>query len=152
MTTSNNTTKRNTIFTVEFIKKTITGTKTAFNKAGHILEPEYAELAALVSRHPDFTLVIKEPKKRTTKKKESYKGLDYDMMEKYLGIMENSKSLLSEYESVKRMAKSKGISVYPVTKKWFLNKFEDFKMSEAKKAITQHCVDAAENNDECTAA
>ena len=72
MTTSNNNTKRNTIFTVDFIKKTITGTKTAFNKAGHISEPEYAELAALVSHHPDFTLVIKEPKKRTTKKKESY--------------------------------------------------------------------------------
>ena len=45
---------------------------------------------------------------------------------------------MKEYEGAKKMAKDIGSSVYPFTKKWFLGRFKDFNVEDAKTAISDH--------------
>ena len=129
-------------FTVNFFDNTISGTKASFNKASKGNGPAYEELTALIARHPDFTLVVKEPKKHTTKAKRTYNGMDFDFMEAYIETRVNAEQIMAEYEAVKKMAEDSGISVYPFTKKWFLGEFdsngEGFDMEQAKKEIANH--------------
>ena len=129
-------------FVVDFFNSKIIGTKASFNKASKGNGPAYEELTALIARHPDFTLVVKEPKKHTTKAKRTYNGMDFDFMEAYIETRVNAEQIMAEYEAVKKMAEDSGISVYPFTKKWFLGEFdsngEGFDMEQAKKEIANH--------------
>ena len=128
-------------FTLNFFDKTITGTKASFNKANKGFGPEYEELTSKMAAHPDFTLVVKEQKTKTTKSKRTYEGMDYKFMEDYIATFEDA-SLMKKYEAVKKMADDCGTKAYPLTKKWFLGKFgtedEGFDMAAAKEAIAQH--------------
>ena len=136
-----NTTTSSVRFTINFFNKTITGTKASFNKAGKGFGPEYEELTSKMAAHPDFTLVVKEQKTKTTKAKRTYEGMDYKFMEDYIATFEDA-SLMKKYEAVKKMADDCGTKAYPLTKKWFLGKFgtedEGFDMAAAKEAIAQH--------------
>lgn len=127
-------------FTIDFFKKTITGTKARFDKAGKGFGAEYEELTAKMAAHPDFELRVKEQKVKTTKSKRTYEGLDFSFMEAYIGTLNNAKDMMAEYKAVKNMAESHGTKVYPLTKKWFLDKFgtedEGFDMAAAKERIT----------------
>ena len=129
-------------FTVNFFDNTISGTKASFNKASKGNGPAYEELTALIARHPDFKLVVKEQKKRTTKAKRTYNGMDFDFMKAYIRTRVNAEQIMAEYEAVKKMAEDSGISVYPFTKKWFLGEFdsngEGFDMEQAKKEIADY--------------
>lgn len=127
-------------FVINFVDKTITGTKASFDKAGKGEGAIYEELAAKVAAHPDFELIVKEQKKRSNKAKQTYDGLNFDLMDKFIAIQENSESLMRAYKGAKKMAKDTGSSVYPFTKKWFLGQFESFDVAEAKKAISDHNV------------
>ena len=131
-------------FSVNFFDGTISGTKASFNKASKGNGPAYEELTALIARHPDFKLVVKEPKKHTTKAKRTYNGMDFDFMEAYIETSVNDEQIMAEYEAVKKMAEDSGISVYPFTKKWFLGEFdsngEGFDMEKAKKEIADYRV------------
>lgn len=130
------------IFTVDFFNSTISGTKTSFNKASKGNGPAYEELTNLIARHPNFKLVVKEPKKQSTKAKRTYNGMDFDFMEAYIETRVNADQLMKEYKAVKKMAKDCGMSVYPFTKNWFLGEFdadkEGFDMDEAKKEIAAY--------------
>ena len=135
-----NTKKNVARFVINFVDKTITGTKASFNKAGKGEGAIYEELAAKIAAHPKFKLVVKEQKKRSNKAKQTYDGLNFDLMEKFIAIQDDSESLMRAYEGAKKMAKDTGSSVYPFTKKWFLGQFESFDVAEAKKAISDHNV------------
>ena len=138
----------NVRFTIDFINKSIIGTKSSFNKAGKGFGAEYEELAAKMAAHPDFKLVEKEQKHKSTKAKRTYDGLDFDFMEAYIEIQPASEKLKNEYESVKQMAANCGTSKYPMTKKWFLGKFgtedQPFDMEQARKDITDYRIQQAE--------
>ena len=125
-------------FTLNFFDKTITGTKASFNKANKGFGPEYEELTSKMAAHPDFTLVVKEQKTKTTKAKRTYEGMDYKFMEDYIATFEDE-TMVKAYKAVKQMAKDCGTKSYPLTKKWFLAKFSDmdgvFDMEAAKKDI-----------------
>ena len=129
-------------FSVDFFNTKITGTKASFNKASKGNGPAYEELTALIARHPDFKLVVKEPKKHTTKAKRTYNGMDFPFMEAYIQTRVNAEQIMAEYEAVKQMAEAANISVYPFTKKWFLGEFdsngEGFDMEQAKKEIADY--------------
>ena len=138
----------NVRFTIDFINKSIIGTKSSFNKAGKGFGDEYEELAAKMAAHPDFKLVEKEQKHKSTKAKRTYDGLDFDFMEAYIEIQPASEKLKNEYESVKQMAANCGTSKYPLTKKWFLGKFgtedQPFDMEQARKEIADYRIQQAE--------
>lgn len=147
-----NTTKKNANvrFVIDFINKTITGTRASFNKASKGYGPEYEELAEKIAKHPDFKLDIKEQKSRSNKVKKTYDGLNFPFMEAYISTLENAEALTKEYEEVKSMAKNTGSKLYPFTKKWFLRKFgteeKPFDMAEAKEAIYQFRINQAQGN------
>ena len=135
-----NTTTSSVRFTLDFFKKTITGTKASFNKANKGFGPEYEELTSKMAAHPDFTLEVKEQKHKTTKSKRTYDGLDFTFMEDFISTLTNAKEMMAEYKAVKKMADDCGTKAYPLTKKWFLGKFgtedEGFDMAAAKERIT----------------
>lgn len=124
-------------FTVDFFTKKIIGTKASFDKARRYSSSEYKELCGLMSDNPDFEIVVKEIKQN--KSKQSYKKLDFKFIESYISIQPDAEKIMREYEAIKISAKSLGRSVYPDTKRWFLEKFssEDkpFDMDEATREI-----------------
>ena len=137
-------------FIIDFTKKQIIGTKASFNKAGKGEGEIYTELATKMAAHPDFKLEIKEQKKRVAKAKQTYDGLNFDLMEKYIGIQKDSESLMLAYNGAKKMAKDTGSSVYPFTKKWFLGQFENFDVAEAKKEISDYYISLVDKNTAAT--
>ncbi len=147
MNTTTTSSKSAVRFTLNFFDKTITGAKASFNKANKGFGPEYEELTAKMAAHPDFTLVIKEQKAKTTKSKRTYEGMDYKFMEDYIATFEDA-SMVKEYEAVKQMAENCGTKAYPLTKKWFLSKFSDmeggFDMEAAKKDIADYRIAKAQ--------
>lgn len=142
-----NKTTSKTHFTYDFFKKTISGTKASFNKANKGVGAEYEELTRMMAAQPTFTLVIKEQKKKATKAKRTYDGLDYKFMEDYIATFEDD-ILSNTYESVKKLAKDQGLAVYPMTKKWFLARFsseeEGFDMNAGREKITSYLITQAE--------
>ena len=137
MTTSNKNTAR---FTIDFISKTITGTKASFDKAGKGISPIYEELTMKMNAHPTFSLVVKEQKHRSNKPKRDYNGMGFAFMEDYISIQANATKIMSEYKTVKAFAQDQKLSVYPFVKKWFLGEFnpdgEGFDMEQAKREIS----------------
>ncbi len=135
-------------FTLDFMKKTITGTKASFNKAAKGFGAEYEELSAKMTMHPDFELKFKEQKKHSTRAKRTYEGLDFSFMERYISTEPTAELLRKEYDSVKAEAKEKTGKEYPLTKKWFLGKFSDennpFDMEKAREKISNHIIATAE--------
>ena len=134
-------------FTLNFFDKTITGTKASFNKAGKGFGPEYEELTSKMAAHPDFTLVVKEQKTKTTKAKRTYEGMDYKFMEDYIATFEDE-TMVKAYKAVKQMAEDCGTKAYPLVKKWFLSKFSDmeggFDMEASKRDISNYRIAKAQ--------
>ena len=134
-------------FTIDFVNKKIIGTKASFNKASKGFGPEYEELSSKLALHPDFTMNVKEQKQKSTKTKQTYEGLDFSFMEKYIAIQNDSEALEQEYKSVKEMAEKIGTSIYPFVKKWFFSKFSTteapFDMDVAKQEISDYYMSKA---------
>ena len=145
---TNTTSTKTARFTIDFINKQIIGTKANFSKASKGFGAEYEELTAKIAAHPDFELVIREPKSKSTKAKRTYDGLDFKFMESYIATKADSDRFMKEYEAVKKMAASCGTKAYPMTKKWFLGKFSSeenpFDMDEAREAIAKFRIQEAE--------
>ena len=140
------TTTANVRFTINFVKKEITGSKASFKKAGKGFGPEYEELAEKISKHPDFALVEVEPKKRSNKKKETYEGLNENFMRNYIRTKDDSKKYLAELDEVKKGAEKMKKSVYPLMKKWFLDTFSEeghFDMDKARAEINAYVITVA---------
>lgn len=148
MTTT--TSSANVRFALDFFHKKIIGTKASFNKASKGFGPEYEELAAKMAAHPDFELLVKEQKTKSTKAKKTYDGLDFKFMEDFISTLDAAKEMMAKYNAVKKMAKDCGTKVYPLTKKWFLDTFSTanhpFDMDEAREAINIYRIQQAEKN------
>ena len=144
---TNNAAKTNAHFTINFFDKTISGTKTSFSKAGKGVSPYYQELTEKMNAHPDYKLIVKEPKKKSNKAKRTYEGMDFAFMEAYIALQKNKDVLLNEYKSVREYAKKANLGIYPTTKKWFLNEFDPdgkgFNMKKAQEEIKQAGLDDA---------
>jgi len=115
-------------FNYDFINKAIVGSKTAIKKANAGNTPEYRELCKKLAEHPDFNVVPKEIKENAEKKK--YNGLSFDRMKEYILTQKDSENKLALFEKVKEIAEAKGAK-YPLTKKWFLKTYPEYKLNEA---------------------
>ena len=108
-------------FTLNFVAKTIVGTKASFTKAGKGVGPVYDELVALMAKHPDFECDVKEPKK-PAKDKQTYKGMDIPFMLDYASAV-GQPEFRSKMVNVRDFVKGNDGSVYPVVKRMFLEHF-----------------------------
>lgn len=121
----------NAIFTYNFFNKTIVGTKSAINRANMGKNPEYTTLCEMLAAHPDFTVAEKQIKHKTDKKK--YNGLTLPRMKEYIETQPKSEERLREFAAIQKVAAAKGAK-YPLTKKWFLATFPEFKENNVSEA------------------
>ncbi len=107
---------------VNVMEQTISVSKAFYTKASHFGTPEYEQLTRAKNENPSFTVVFKTSDKKT------YNGLTLARMMEYIQTQENSEERMIEFEAVKTTAKAKGAQ-YPLTKKWFLNTYPEYKES-----------------------
>lgn len=131
-------------FNYNFVEKTIVGSNAAIQRANKGLNPEFKELTDMLAQHPDFTVVTKVIEKNENKK--TYSKLTFKRMEDYIRTQFSDEEILNgkliELEAIKNVAKAKG-AMYPLTKKWFLAKYPEYKentvsdieISEEEKAL-----------------
>ena len=66
-------------------------------------------------------------------------------MAEYINTQPNSEANLKEFEAVMKVAEAKG-SKYPLTKKWFLEKFPKYKKNEVSDKETGTSLNNSEDN------
>lgn len=128
------------LYTYDFANNTIVASKTTLKKAGNPTTPEYKALMKMIAGQPSFRVVEKTI--NTSKKKQTYPGLTIEVMKTHIEAQANNEALMAEFNAVQAMGKSK----YPLAKKWFLEQFPGFKMTEGKKAVSNAKIAKAKAN------
>lgn len=110
--------------------KTLTVSKAFYKKASIYGTPEYNELKAAMRDNEGYGVEFKTSEKKT------YKNLNFKRMEDYIKTQPDSEAKLMEFEAVKMIAEAKG-SKYPLTKKWFLLTYPEYKENEVSQSETE---------------
>ena len=123
---------KNTQYEIDFINSKIILTK-KFAKAASILNtPEYTALIQIRRENPDFTIELREIKKKEGKK--SYRNLTYEHMEAYIITRDGKGSEAhKEFEQVKKLSQVQA-GPYAYVKSWFLKKYKDEFQKEEETA------------------
>lgn len=122
--------KKNVYFRYDVMDAKIVGSKSAFDMANRGYGDAYEELMRMSKEHPEFAYQIAE-RKSSGKTKNSYKGLTRAVIENYIEIQANKQEIKMELEKLESLAKNK----WPEVKKWFLSKYPDFSVEDAKREI-----------------
>lgn len=107
---------------VNAMEQTISVSKAFYKKACVYGSPEYRQLIDAQRNNPAFDIKFKEYEKNT------YNGLNLAKMREYILTQDNSEDRLVEFEAVIAIAKAKR-ALYPLTKKWFLETYPEYKES-----------------------
>lgn len=125
--------KKSPIFVDESNSKLVM-TKAFYKRACEFGSAEYYELRKAKAENEGFEVVFGYKASEKT----TYNGLTFKVMEAYIKTQPDSEERLMEFEVVKQIAEIKG-SKYPLTKKWFLLTYPEYKasaVSESEKATT----------------
>ena len=122
---------------VDLAKSTLTVSKSFYKKASTFGSDEYKELRAAILENPGFRIVLR------TSEKKSYHGLTFKVMEDYIKTQPDCDKIMVKFAAVQRIAKAKG-SLYPLTKKWFLNTFPAYKVNEVAEDEAKNLTDELE--------
>jgi hypothetical protein len=123
------TTKTATFFACDHIGKRIYGAEANFKKAETLDTPQYKALMTLMERHPSYDLDAIAP----AFAKQSYKGLNFELMMDYVEFKGNEIQKAEFEEIVSSNA------TYPTIKSWFLDNFKvGFTVEKATREIAQH--------------
>ena len=99
--------------------------RTFAQKASKVGSPEYDKLQRARKDYPDYTVKVRHI--RTNPHKETYCGLSYNYMERYIALHETPQSLtkvMEEYQELRLISQCHGKGRrYPTIKKWFLAKY-----------------------------
>lgn len=123
------------------IDNTLTVSKSFYKKASICGSTEYYELRQAMIENPECKIVFKSIEKKT------YNGLTFSVMKAYIESQSNSEKQLKVFEAVKKIAEMKG-SKYPLTKKWFLNAYPDFKKNDVNENETITLISAEKESNE----
>ena len=115
------------LFVIDFPTSSIVASATTLKKARKPESSEYRVLTELLCVHPNFCVIEKDIQKKPGKK--TYKGLTFQTMLDYIQTQTNSEDKIKTYNAVRRIAKVKGCE-YPLTKKWFLKTYPDYKETD----------------------
>ena len=114
----------NTHIVVDFDEKRIVLGAAFSEKAKFPGSKEYIDLQGVRHDFPDFTVVVRTIKKPT--RKESYKGLRYPYMERYIAGHDPDGSIRKEYDKLRLLAECHSIR-FPHIKAWFLQTYPEVK-------------------------
>lgn len=135
---------KNAKYNIDFFTSTIIITKKFYKAASVLNSPEYKEMMQIRRDNPDFTIVLREIKKKEGKK--SYRNLNYENMRTFIENYETDDDVradrIKEFEKVKALSTVQS-GPYAYVKTWFLKMYGDAYNSEEK---------AGENNSEEDAA
>ena len=106
------------LFAFDFSTSSIVASATTLKKARKPESPEYRVLTELLNAHPEFHVVEKDVQKKPGKK--TYKGLTFQTMLDYIRTQTNSEDKIKTYKGCE----------YPLTKKWFLKTYPDYKETD----------------------
>ena len=123
------TTMKKNVVAVDMIAKTITITKAYYKRACTYGTSEYYEFRTIMSENAGFSVEFKVIEKKT------YKDLTFERMAEYIKTQPNSEKQLVVFAAVQNIAEKKG-SKYPLTKKWFLKNYPEYKENEVSAAET----------------
>ena len=123
-------------FRFNMFNDTIEGSELNFKKAGDPTSAQYAELMQFKAIQPSFKFApIASTKK--AEKKQSYKGLNFDLMMDYVEI-KGSDIQKAEFQAI-----VDDNATYPTIKSWFVDNFKvGFTVEKAQREIAQHKLSA----------
>lgn len=125
-TSSSTTIKTTAFFACDHIGKRIYGATANFKKAETLDTPQYNALMTLMERHPNYSLDAVAP----TVVKQSYKGLNFELMMEYVEI-KGTEFQKAEFEEIVNEDAS-----FPAIKSWFVDNFKvGFTVEKAKHEI-----------------
>ena len=134
---STSTTKTAIYFTFDHFNKKIVGTEQNFKKSGISGTAQYNALMAAMKAHPNYELSAMAPKV----KKQTYAGLNFDLMMDYVEIKGNEVQK-AEFEEIVNRDPS-----FPVIKSWFVENFKvGFTVEKAKREIAHSKLNAKKAN------
>ena len=113
--------------TINEKKSTIEMSKKFANAAKKFGTPEYKDLQAARRDYPTFKVVTVT--RKSSAKKETFKGLTYDYMEMYIEMHDDeNNSAMAEYKMLRATSEEAKAALavsasYMEIKEWFLNKF-----------------------------
>ena len=126
--TTSTTIKTTAFFACDHIGQRIYGAAANFKKAETLDTPQYKALMVLMERHPKYRLDAIAP----AVTKQSYKGLNFDLMMDYVEVKGNEVQK-AEFEQHVNDGDS-----YPTIKSWFLDNFKvGFTVEKAKREIAE---------------
>ena len=105
---------------IDFINETIVMTCQFAKKCSDPRSKEYKQLQKIHRDYPDFEIVQRTIKRNPNK--ESYKGLTYEYMERY--IISHCAEKLAEYKEMRLISECHSVR-YPKVKEWFLEEFPE---------------------------
>lgn len=107
--------------------------RTFYKNSSNIRFEEYAMLQRARQDYPTYTPVIKRIKRNPNK--ETYRGLTYAYMERYIESHDNAEEMMAHYRELRLISECHGKARrYPAIKKWFLKQYpevEKFGMEES---------------------
>ena len=113
-------------FTFDHVGKRIKGSEANFKKAEIFGTAQYDALMIAMERHPAYTLTPIAPEFQ----KQSYKGLNFELMMDYVEI-KGTKVQQAEFEEIVNSN-----ATFPVIKSWFVENFKaGFTVEKAKSQI-----------------
>ena len=113
--------------TLNYEKKTIEMTKAEAKEAGRPNSEKFNELVKFRSIFPEFTVVVKN----TSAKRDTYKGLDYDYMKRYIEAHDNKEENLIKFYNLRGLNEKgeRDASIeehkYGEIKMWFLETYPE---------------------------
>ena len=114
--------------------------RTFYKNSSNIRFEEYAMLQRARQDYPTYTPVIKRIKRNPNK--ETYKGLTYAYMERYIETHANAEAIMAEYREKRLISECHGKARRcPAIKRWFLKQYpevEKFGLEECdEEAVTE---------------
>ena len=111
---------------IDFNGKKIVMDRTFAKNCTNTNSDEYAQLQSVRRDYPDFTVVTKTIKRNP--EKETYKGLTYEYMEKYISSHDEDGKIMAEYQDLRGLSeRAKEALAEPCSylemRAWFLNTY-----------------------------
>lgn len=111
------------VLKIDFVNSTLIMDRTFAKAASIVGSQEYQLLQNARQDYPTFTVSMRVIKRNPHK--ESYRGLTYAYMEKYITDHDDkNKSIMKEYLSKREISECHSVR-YPTIKKWFLETYPE---------------------------
>ena len=120
-------------FTFDHVGERILGSEFNFKMSGNPNKPQYNALMAAKAMQPTYQFAPIASTKKKVDKKQTYKGLNFELMMDYVEFKGN------EVQKAEFQAIVDDDAAYPTIKSWFLDNFKrGFTVEKAKREIAEH--------------